>query len=36
VIVELPANAHLASSGNDWVCDNGYRRQHDGCIPDEG
>jgi hypothetical protein len=32
VAVELPENAHLDYSGNDWECNRGYREVADGCT----
>jgi hypothetical protein len=31
VKLEVPANAHLTSSGNNWACDPGYRRTGKTC-----
>ena len=32
VAVEMPANAHIAYSGNSWSCDLGYVRKIGSCI----
>jgi hypothetical protein len=32
VAVEIPANAHLNSAGNDWNCDRPFRRRTDTCV----
>jgi hypothetical protein len=32
VAFAVPENAHIASSGNDWDCDSGYRRSRGGCT----
>jgi hypothetical protein len=32
VAFEVPANAHVSSSGNDWGCDPGYRRYRNTCV----
>ena len=31
--IPIPDNAYLRSSGYDWQCDRGYRRDRDACIP---
>jgi hypothetical protein len=32
VVVRLPPNAYLASYGDDWECDRGYRKSGDSCV----
>jgi hypothetical protein len=32
VAFEVPVNAHVSSSGNDWDCDSGYRRTGRTCT----
>jgi co-chaperonin GroES (HSP10) len=36
VSLETPENAHIGSSGNEWTCNPGYRRQGESCISNEG
>ena len=31
--IPIPDNAYLRSSGYDWQCDRGYRRDRDACVP---
>jgi hypothetical protein len=33
VEVEVPENAHLDFSGNDWECDKPYSKRSDRCAP---
>jgi hypothetical protein len=27
----IPVNSHISYSGDEWVCDNGFRRKDDAC-----
>jgi hypothetical protein len=31
--LRLPENAHIDYSGNDWICNQPYRQQGEGCVP---
>ena len=33
VVVEMPENAHLNFSGNDWDCNKPFSKRSDRCVP---